>query len=82
MPLSRNASADAARTALGEARVERPLGRLEARARARELALQLEHALAARTPFGERGAQEEQDAAGADDEADEESDDRHEGTGP
>ena len=65
-----------------QARVERPLCGLQAGARARELALQLEHAVAARPALRERGAQQEQDAAGADDEADEERSDRHEGIGP
>ena len=67
---------------LGQARVERALGRLEPRVRPREVALQLEHALAPRAALGERRTQEEQDAQGADEETDEECHDRHEGTGP
>ena len=67
---------------LGEARVERPLGRLEARTRPGELPLELEDALAAYATLDERRAQEEDDAAGADEETGEQGHDRHEGTGP
>ena len=81
MPLSWNASVDAARTASARRASNERSDDVEARGRAGELALELEHALSTRATLAERRPQEKEGAEGADEEADEECDDRHEGEG-